>query len=104
MKLKAQVRFPVCVLYSIAFWLFRISPDAKLGGILQGGRRRGRGREREREGWRESEGERGRREREGGRERGDGGRGKEKEGGEERGRERSYLCQDINDSKTTIGH
>ena len=34
MKLKAQVRFPVCVLYSMAFWLLRISPDAKFGGML----------------------------------------------------------------------
>ena len=50
MKLKAQVRFPVWVLYSIAFWLFRISPDAKLGGILEGERGRGKGREERREG------------------------------------------------------
>ena len=42
------------MLYSIAFWLFKISPDAKFGGILEGERgrkerREGKGRERERE-------------------------------------------------------
>ena len=51
MKLNAQERMPVCMLYSIVFWLLRMSPVARLGGMLRG--RGGGGKEREREGGRE---------------------------------------------------
>ena len=58
-KLNPQEKMPVCVLYSMDFWLFMISPEEKLAGILgrEGGRSERRGRE-GREGRRE-EGERG---------------------------------------------
>ena len=51
MKLNEQEKMPLCVLYSMDFWLFMMSPEEKLAGILEGegvskgvkGRRRERG-------------------------------------------------------------
>ena len=94
-KLNPQEKMPVCVLYSMDFWLFMISPEEKLAGILgrEGGRekerKRGRkggkkgGREGGREGGR-GEGRREGRGKEGGKRKGGRGEGR-KEGGEREG-------------------
>ena len=36
MKLNEQEKMPLCVLYSMDFWLFMMSPEEKLAGILEG--------------------------------------------------------------------
>ena len=37
MKLNEQEKMPLCVLYSMDFWLFMMSPEEKVAGILEGG-------------------------------------------------------------------
>ena len=93
MKLNEQEKMPLCVLYSMDFWLFMMSPEEKLAGILEGeGVSKGvKGRRREGEG----EGRRGKRRRgehrRGRRRQGMGGEGRGGQGrageGQGRGRE-----------------